>query len=65
MRAREMWNINRRRAEAVCMVLEAASAVVYAKDALKEREAIQRLKAALDEADRLGVVYKRTEAATE
>ncbi len=59
MGARDVWNRNRRRAEAVSMVLEAASEVVHARDAIKEREAIQKLKAALDEADRLGVVYNK------
>ena len=43
------------------MVLEAASEVVHAKDVFKEREALQKLKAALDEADRVGVVYNRGE----
>ncbi len=59
MSTRELANRNRRRAEAVVVVLDAASDVVYAKDPVAEREAIQRLKAALDEADRLGVVYNR------
>ena len=61
MGAREVATRNRRRAEAVSMVLEAASEVVYAKDVFKEREALQKLKAALDEADRVGVVYNRGE----
>lgn len=59
MGTRELWNLYRRRAEAVGVVLEAASQVVYAGDAIMEREAIQKLKAALEEADRLGVVYNR------
>ncbi len=59
MGLREVAQRNRKRAEATWKVLEAASEVVYAKDALEEREAIQKLKAALDEADRLGVVYNR------
>ncbi len=59
MGARDVWNLNRRRAEAVFVVLGAASKVVYAEGPLEEREAIQRLKAALDEADRLGVVYDK------
>lgn len=59
MGARDVWNLNRRRAEAVFVVLGAASEVVYAADPLKEREAIEKLRAALDEADRLGVVYNK------
>lgn len=61
MRTREVWNLNRRRAEAVLVVLEAASEAVYAKGEAKEREALLKLKAALDEADQLGVVHNRGE----
>lgn len=58
MRTREVWNLNRRRAEAVLVV---ASEAVYAKGEAKEREALLKLKAALDEADQLGVVHNRGE----
>lgn len=59
MTTREVWNVNRRRAEAVNVVLAAASEFVYAKGEPERQKALEKLKAALDEADRLGVVYNK------
>ncbi len=56
---REKWNENRRKAEAVFMVLEVAGEVVDAEDEVQQREAITRLRAALDRADKAGVVCHR------